>query len=231
MGHKAQLRNAKEATCTEAGYTGNEVCTVCHEVLKQGEVIPAHCPSEDFSDLDSNLWYHPYTDYVITHGLMEGVGNGKFAPNENLTRGQLVTILHRLSGSPEPTGTNPFTDVKAGRYYTAAVTWAAEQGLAKGITPTQFAPDAPVPREQVVTFLYRYASLSGADVSATGSLSGFPDASSVSEYAQVPMAWAVETGLLLGMDGRLAPKGSTTRVQAAAFLMRLCEEILEEPLP
>ena len=231
LGHKAQLRNAKEATCTEAGYTGNEVCTVCHEVLKQGEVIPAHCPSEDFSDLDSNLWYHPYTDYVITHGLMEGVGNGKFAPNENLTRGQLVTILHRLSGSPEPTGTNPFTDVKAGRYYTAAVTWAAEQGLAKGITPTQFAPDAPVTREQVVTFLYRYASLSGADVSATGSLSGFPDASSVSEYAQVPMAWAVETGLLLGMDGRLAPKGSTTRVQAAAFLMRLCEEILEEPLP
>ncbi len=230
LGHQIELRNAKEATCTEAGYTGDEICTVCQEILKQGEVIPAHCPSEGFSDLDSNQWYHGYTDYVIAHGLMEGVGGGKFAPNDHLTRGQLVTILHRLSGSPEPAGTNPFTDVKAGRYYTAAVVWAAEQGLAKGITPTQFAPNAPVTREQLVTFLYRYASLNGADVSAASSLTGFPDASSVSEYAQIPMAWAVGTGLLLGMDGRLAPKGLTTRVQAAAFLTRLCEEILEEPL-
>ena len=41
LGHKTQLVGAKTATCTEDGYTGDEVCTVCQEVVKKGEVIPA----------------------------------------------------------------------------------------------------------------------------------------------------------------------------------------------
>ena len=82
-----------------------------------------------------------------------------------------------------------------------------------------------------MTFLYRYASLSGADVSATGSLSGFPDASSVSEYAQIPMAWAVETGLLWAWTAAWPPRAPPHAFRQLAFLMRLCEEILEEPPP
>ena len=227
LGHKAELRNAKDATCTEAGYTGDEVCTVCGEVLKQGEALPAHCFSQDFRDLDSSQWYHEYTDYVIARGLMLGVSQEKFDPNGTLTRGQLVTILHRLAGSPSPAGANPFTDVRAGQYYTDAVIWAAEQGLAKGVTETRFAPDAPITREQLVTFLYRYAGMNGADTTATGSLSSFPDASRVSEYAQTPMVWAVQTGLIQGIDGRLAPQASATRVQTAVFLTRFCVNILK----
>ena len=210
LGHKIELRNAKEATCTEAGYTGDEVCTRCGEVVKEGQVLPAHCFSRDFIDLDSSQWYHKYTDYVIERGLMNGMSQEKFAPNGILTRGQLVTILHRLAGSPTPTGASPFTDVKEGRYYTEAVSWAAEQGLAQGVTETRFVPEAPATREQLVTFLCRYAAMHGVDTAADGSLSNFPDASSVSEYAQQPMLWAVQTGLLQGMDGRLAPKASAT---------------------
>ena len=227
LGHKIELRNAKEATCTEAGYTGDEVCTRCGEVVKEGQVLPAHCFSRDFIDLDSSQWYHKYTDYVIERGLMNGMSQEKFAPNGILTRGQLVTILHRLAGSPTPTGASPFTDVKEGRYYTEAVSWAAEQGLAQGVTETRFVPEAPATREQLVTFLYRYAAMHGVDTAAGGSLSNFPDASSVSEYAQQPMLWAVQTGLLQGMDGRLAPKASATRAQTAAFLTRFCENILK----
>ena len=78
--HEVQLQNAKEATCTEAGYTGDEVCTVCGRTLKQGEEIPAHCASGEFTDLDISSWYHQYTDYVLDRGLMQGMGNGIFAP-------------------------------------------------------------------------------------------------------------------------------------------------------
>ena len=78
--HEVQLRNAKGATCTEAGYTGDEVCTVCGRTLKQGEEIPAHCASGEFTDLDICCWYHQYTDYVLDRGLMQGMGNGIFAP-------------------------------------------------------------------------------------------------------------------------------------------------------
>ena len=117
--------------------------------------------------------------------------------------------------------------MKEGRYYTEAVSWAAEQGLAQGRDGDPVCPEAPATREQLVTFLYRYAAMHGVDTAAGGSLSNFPDASSVSEYAQQPMLWAVQTGLLQGMDGRLAPKASATRAQTAAFLTRFCENILK----
>ncbi len=67
LGHKTEIQNAKEATCTEDGYTGDEVCTVCGEIVKEGQVIPAHCPSKAFADLNTDRWYHEYTDYVLCH--------------------------------------------------------------------------------------------------------------------------------------------------------------------
>lgn len=41
LGHKTELKDAKEATCTEDGYTGDEICTVCNETLKKGETVAA----------------------------------------------------------------------------------------------------------------------------------------------------------------------------------------------
>ncbi|MFR8333979.1 MAG: hypothetical protein ACLU9S_17780 [Oscillospiraceae bacterium] len=59
MGHKAELRNAKAATCTEDGYTGDEVCTICGEIVKQGEIIPPVVPAKAFVDLNTeSCWYH-----------------------------------------------------------------------------------------------------------------------------------------------------------------------------
>ena len=151
-GHKTELRNAKEATCTEDGYTGDEVCTVCGETVKEGQVIPANCPSKAFADLNTDRWYHEYTDYVIAKGLMNGMDETHFAPEGSLTRGQLVTTLYRLAGEPEVAEPATFADVKAGRYYTEAVAWAEENGIAKGITDTTFCPDKAVTREQAATF-------------------------------------------------------------------------------
>ena len=82
LGHKLELRDAKEATCTEDGYTGDEVCTTCGEIVKRGEVIPAHCPSKAFADLNTGRWYHEYTDYVIARELMNGMDETHFAPEE-----------------------------------------------------------------------------------------------------------------------------------------------------
>ena len=86
LGHKTEIQNAKEATCTEDGYTGDEVCTVCGEIVKEGQVIPAHCPSKAFADLNTDRWYHEYTDYVIARELMNGMDETHFAPEGNLTR-------------------------------------------------------------------------------------------------------------------------------------------------
>lgn len=226
MGHKAELRNAKAATCTEDGYTGDEVCTICGEIVKQGEIIPAHCPSKAFVDLNTGCWYHEYTDYVIAKGLMNGMDKTHFAPEGNLTRGMLVTTLYRLAGEPEVTEPATFTDVAQGRYYTDAVAWAEDLGIAKGMTATAFQPEGTVTRQQAATFLYRYVTeyleqeaVEGADLKA------FTDGDKVQDYAKTAMAWAVAEGFFEGYgDGALRPRASLTRAQMAKLLTILDQD-------
>ena len=226
LGHKTELRNAKEATCTEDGYTGDEVCTVCGETLKRGEVIPAHCDSQAFSDLDINRWYHEYTDYVISHELMNGVSDNRFAPDSKLTRGMLVTTLYRLAGEPEVTEAATFTDVPENRYFTQAIAWAQDVGLAKGVTETRFAPESSVTREQAVTFLYRYVTLIlEQEPGRGGDLTQFTDAGKISKFAEEPMAWATAEGFLEGYgDGTVGPQKFVTRAQMAKFLTILSQD-------
>ncbi len=225
-----ERRNVKEATCTEDGYTGDVVCTDCGETVEAGEVIPAYCPSAAFVDLKTTSWYHEYTDYVIANGLMNGRSSTHFDPNGKLTRGQLVTILHRMAGSPAVDGENPFADVPEGKYYAQAVLWAVENGITSGTSATSFEPDAQVTRVQMVTFLYRYAQYVGADVSGGEDfdLSSFADGTTVSSYAIDAMKWACSEGIVSGMgNNKLEPKGTASRAQFAKMITVLCG-ILED---
>lgn len=78
----------------------------------------------------------------------------------------------------------------------------------------------------MAAILCRYAQYKGVDVSRRADLTRFPDSAKVSPYAAEPMGWAVESGLITGMDGQLAPGGSATRAQVATILMRLCENVV-----
>ena len=178
-----------------------------------------------FPDVTEGDWFYDAVRYAYETGLMDGVGDNLFAPNSETTRAQLVTILYRLAGEPEPGGDSGFADVAAGTWYTDAVVWAAENGIVNGTTDTTFAPGEDITREQLVTVLYRYAESKGYDVSASADLSGYPDAGQVQDYAQPAMAWAVAEGIVEGVDGNLNPAGNATRAQIATILMRFCEGI------
>lgn len=222
LGHSTELVGAKEATCTEDGYTGDLVCTVCGEVLAEGEVIAASCPAESFTDVDTTKWYHEGICFVLRNGYMKGVGEGIFAPNANLTRAELVTVLYRMEDKPTVEGlSNPFTDVAADTWYAEAVIWAAANGIVKGLDDTTFAPNAKVTREQIATILYRYA---GAEKVEEDALADFTDAATVSDWAKDAMNWAVSNGLINGLeDNTLAPTGNATRAQITTILMRYLE--------
>ena len=178
------------------------------------------CYSKAFTDLNTNAWYHAYTDYVIAHGLMNGVSDTRFAPNAQLTRGMLVTTLYRLAGEPEVTEAATFTDVAENQYYTDAIAWAEDVGIAQGMGEGKFAPNGTVTREQGMTFLYRYVvNVLGEEPGKNGDLSIFQDAGKISDYAKEAMAWGVAVGLLEGYgDGTVGPKNSVTRAQMAKFL-------------
>lgn len=217
--------NRTDITCTYL-QQNEKTGTAEEPVETRTKTLELRCPAEAFADLDANQWYHEGVDYVLERGLMIGVGNARFAPNGTMTRGQLMTVLYRMAGMPESEWNMPFADVKADQYDAKPIAWAYEAGIAKGMTATAFAPNAPVTREQMVTFLARYAQLQGVDTTGSGELN-FADAGSVSGYAQEAMVWAVTAGLVQGMgNGKLAPKDSATRAQMATILMRFCENIL-----
>ena len=215
-----ERQNARKATCTEDGYTGDLVCRLCGEVLEQGEVIPAHCPSAAFGDLNTAAWYHEYTDYVIANGLMAGMGDNSFAPNGTVTRAMIVTTLYRMAGEPEVTGNSTFADVQEGQWYTEAVLWAEANGVAKGLSETSFGPNVSVTREQAAVFLYRYVTLCLGETPVEGAdLTVFGDSDTISAYATEAMAWALAEGLFTGFeDGTIRAKETLSRVQLAKLL-------------
>ena len=182
------------------------------------EVTPEPLP---FTDVAEGDWFHDAVQYVYDNGLMDGVGEGQFAPNATTNRAMVVTILYRLAGEPDVSGDVAFTDVESGLWYSNAVLWAAQNGIVNGISDTEFAPSGDLTREQLATVLYRYAESMGYDVSASADLSGFPDAGDIQSYATEALSWAVAEGLLQGFeDDSLQPGGTATRAQIATILMR-----------
>ena len=174
-----------------------------------------------FPDVTEGGWFYDAVRCAYENSLMDGVGDSLFAPNSETTRAQLVTILYRLEGAPEVSGTSGFSDVAAGIWYTDAVAWAAQNGIVNGVSDTEFAPGDDITREQLAVILYRYAACQGYDVSQRADLSGFGDASSIRPYAQEALSWAHAQGLVLGFeDGSLRPQGTASRAQIAAVLMR-----------
>lgn len=183
-----------------------------------------------YQDVSEDAWYYEAVQYTSERNLFRGITETKFGPNLTMNRGMLVTVLYRMEGEPSVEGlTHSFTDVSANRYYTDAVAWAASQGLIQGMTETRFAPEAEVTREQMVTILYRYAGMKGADLTARGDLSRFPDGDQVQNYAKEAFSWAVGAGIIQGtVNGgvtTLAPRSSSTRAQVAAVLMRYLQNV------
>ncbi len=197
--------------------TVEEVYAILDEVRY---IIANGCVAGKFTDVSANAWYHDSIEFVVAFGLMNGMSETKFAPEENMTRAQLVTVLYRLAGEPNVEGmTTTFKDVAEGQWYTNAVIWAYNAGIINGIDETTFAPMANVSREMLVTILYRFVGEPEAD---TAVLEGYVDANAISTYAVPAMAWAVENGVVNGItETVLAPQGTATRAQIATIMMRL----------
>lgn len=200
------------------GLTKNDKVVVTFAKITDGS-------STLFADVADDAWYADAVRYVFEKGMMNGTSSTTFSPNETTTRAMIVTMLHRLENEPTASAAG-FTDVASNTYYANAVAWAAANGVVTGVSETSFAPNDAITREQLAAILYRYAELKGYNVSASGSLSGYTDASQISSYATTAMQWANSTGLITGKTSTtLSPKGNATRAEVATILMRFCENI------
>ena len=214
-------------TCTVCGKTRTEIIPATGSAVCPGG---AACPSFHFRDVPApSNWAHEGIDYCVRHGLMSGFDATTFSPDTVSTRAQIVMILYNLSGDTTDYSKYyvPFTDVKPGTWYYNAVAWGYDKDIVAGMTPTTFAPDGLITREQMAVLLYGYTEkYAPAYLGGAASLNGFPDAASVSNWAYAAMSWAVGNGLISGIASNgadyLAPSGGATRAQIAAIMMRYC---------
>jgi len=178
-----------------------------------------------FSDVKDGIWFYDTVKYVTENGIMNGVEEGKFAPDNTLTRAMLVTILYRVEGSPEVSAESKFTDVKGSDWYGAPIVWASENGIVNGVSETEFAPNNNITREQIAAIIYRYASAKGYDVTRGGmAVREFEDYETISGWAKEAMQWAVNAKLISGTTPTtVAPLENATRAQAATIIMRFIE--------
>ena len=220
----------KQPTATETGVR-TYTCTRCSAT--KTETIPATGSvdvTQMFTDVTKN-WAYPGIQYCVTHGIMGGMGDGTFAPTGTTTRAQIVQILYNLEGTPAVSGTTPFTDLTA-NWYKPAILWAYQNNVVAGTSPTTFAPDQPVTREQIAVILtqYMFHVLKMNRTWTPADLSTFPDGAQVSSWAKEAMQDAVALGLINGTkasDGvvYLDPQGSAARQQVATILMNFCQNV------
>ena len=186
------------------------------------EVEPDPLP---FTDVPAGVWYEDAVRYVYENGLMAGTGADTFGPEAVTTRGQIVTILWRLAGSPQVNYLMDFDDVDPAAWYAEAIRWAASEGIATGYGNGTFGPNDPITREQLAVMLYRYAQHEGYDTTQGGmAIREYADYDQISDFAREALDWAVSAGIINGTSATtLSPSGSATRAQVAVILMRFCE--------
>ena len=180
---------------------------------------PAALP---FTDVPTD--FEPIVRYVYERDIMNGVSTTLFNPFGILTRGMIVTILHRMEGEPATPYTGAFSDVPAGEWYTQGVEWAAAHDIVLGFGNGTYGPEKPVTREQLAAILFRYAQFKGYPVTTT-TLTSFSSAG-VSPWATEYVAWAMSNGILLPdeSDGSARGTSAAVRWEVAAAVKAFLEK-------
>ena len=198
------------------------------DIAANQDVIPVNAKaSEVYKDVSADSWYENAVSFVTEKNLFKGVSETEFAPDAEMTRAMLVTVLFRLENPDNSETAYSFADVDKSEWYADAVAWAAKFGVVSGISETEFAPNDNITREQMAVIIYRYAKLKGYDTQINSNLSGFSDNGEISDYAIDALKWANGEEIIMGVsDTSISPKSTATRAQVAAILMRFCENII-----
>lgn len=226
---------AAETDPAETNPAATEPAETQPEETKPEETKPEETQPEEtkpvFTDVAKDDWFAEEVMWAYEQGLVKGTTETTFAPDLAITRGMVVTVLHRYEKEPKVEGTQ-FSDVNRTMYYAMPILWASSEEIVTGYDKTTFGPDDGITREQIAAILYRYAKYKKLDVSVSedASLKAFTDAAKVSDYAKEAMLWAVDAKLINGMTATtLEPQGNATRAQVATLLYRLFTEAIDPP--
>ncbi len=233
--HQMGTRVIVPATYTAPGQS-ETYCTVCGTVLSTDE-IPVLNIEDRLADVANGQWFTPFIAYCLDEGLMSGQdeydGNGReyFRPDSTMTRAELVTVLYNMEGKPAVEVEPIFNDVAAGQGFAGEGTWAAQNEIVYGTSPTEFSPNAPISRQDLAAILHRYAvNYKGLDLTVEDpeqQLSAFVDVDQIATHGWMPLAALNKAGVITGDGDRLKPLDSASRGEVASMINRFIVNVLE----
>ena len=183
-------------------------------------LVPAALAAPAYTDVPETHWAYAYIEDVTEKGLMQGMAQGVFAPEQTMTRAMFVTVLARMGGSVlNNDQASVYSDVAPGLWYTGAVNWAREAGVVNGYPDGTFRPADPVTREQAAAFMIRYAEYMELELPQDKEVPAYTDADQISSWARVAVEGCSAAGILTGYpDGSFQPRNDSVRAEGAKIL-------------
>ena len=194
-------------------------------IAKNGTPITAYPGMKteySFTDVDEDDWFYDATVYAFENGLMNGYSETNFGAGHSLTRAMIVTILYRREGEPDVTELqNPFNDVPETSWYTAAVKWAADNGIVLGYGDDRFGPEDMVTKEQLAVIIYRAEQASGNIPPDTTTDCEWPDRGKINDWAKPAVDALTDQGVFRDIPKvSFNPQTPATRAEAVSMLYR-----------
>ena len=204
----------------------------CYVETKAPAIVDS---SKKFTDIKAGKWYTNAVNYAYSYGFIEGVSKTEFGLNQPVTRGMFITILARIAGvdtssAANKAATTKFTDVKTGKFYTAAIKWASENGVVNGLTETTFGPNAAIERQQLCVMIVNFAKYMGVKLEASKPAINFVDGAKFAKYAKSAIATCQMANIVSGyaVPGgfEFRPKNTATRGEAAQILYKFHKDFI-----
>ncbi len=172
-----------------------------------------------FDDVKTDAWFSGSVYYSYLNGLMKGVGDKAFAPDDSINRAMAATLLNRISGNDEAKTKVVFVDAEGTEWWYNSANWAAENRILNVFDDKSFKPDEPISRELLVKAMYNCGRYLKLDMSKKADITKFTDYAGIAEENREAVIWAVANGIFKGnADGTFNPAGNVTRAEMSMVL-------------
>ncbi|WP_270171092.1 rhamnogalacturonan lyase family protein [Paenibacillus sp. SYP-B4298] len=177
-----------------------------------------------FSDIAQASWAEAPIRLLAARGIVDGYSDGRFRPNEQVTRAAYVKLLLLALELDGTEGGSSFSDVASNAWHAGYIATAHQLGIVQGNPAGQIKPDDPISRQEMAVMTARAAEAAGIELAGVNESPRFTDSGDIADYAAEAIADLQAAGLIRGkQDGRFAPKEPTTRAEAAQLVARLWE--------
>ncbi|MFC4600236.1 S-layer homology domain-containing protein [Cohnella hongkongensis] len=181
-----------------------------------------------FADVQTH-WSQSFVQLAAAKGLVAGVGHGRYAPDESVTRAEFAVMLVRAMGRGTSTSDSaaPYGDVRPGAWYFSEIAQAKELGLLDFAKGKSFMPDQPLTREEMASMLAETMKLEKLPkIRGSANLDGYRDIAEVNSAFMDDVRMMVELNVMTGTSKiTFGPKGATTRAEAATVLIRMLKAL------